>query len=45
LNAFFANNGHRLFQPERLLKILQAHLDTETLSGMIETLAEKAKSC
>jgi glycosyltransferase involved in cell wall biosynthesis len=43
LNAFFANDGHRLFQPERLLKILQAHLDTETLASMIETLAEKAK--
>jgi glycosyltransferase involved in cell wall biosynthesis len=43
LNAFFANDGHRLFQPERLLKIMQAHLDTETLSGMIEIWAEKAK--
>jgi glycosyltransferase involved in cell wall biosynthesis len=43
LNAFFANDGHHLFQPERLLKILQAHLDTETLAAMIETLAEKAK--
>jgi glycosyltransferase involved in cell wall biosynthesis len=43
LNAFFANDGHRLFQPERLLKILQAHLDTESLAEIIETLAEKAK--
>lgn len=43
LNAFFANDGHRLFQPERLLKILQAHLDTESLADIVETLAEKAK--
>lgn len=43
LNAFFANDGHRLFQPERLLKILQAHLDTDSLAIIIETLAEKAK--
>jgi glycosyltransferase involved in cell wall biosynthesis len=43
LNAFFANDGHRLFQPERLLKILQAHLDTDSLAAMIETLADRAK--
>jgi glycosyltransferase involved in cell wall biosynthesis len=43
LDAFFANDGHRLFQPERLLKILQAHLDTDSLANMIETLADKAK--
>jgi len=41
--AFFANDGHRLFQPERLLKILQAHLDTEALAEIIETIAERAK--
>lgn len=44
LNAFFANDGHRLFQPERLLKIFQAHLDTDTLAEMVETLAERAKN-
>jgi glycosyltransferase involved in cell wall biosynthesis len=44
LNAFFANDGHRLFQPERLLKILQAQLDTEALAEMVETLAERAKA-
>ena len=43
IDAFFANDGHRLFQPERLLKILQAHLDTEALSDMVEILAERAK--
>jgi glycosyltransferase involved in cell wall biosynthesis len=43
IDAFFANDGHRLFQPERLLKILQAHLDTEALAKMVETLAEQAK--
>lgn len=43
LNAFFANDGHRLFQPERLLKILQAHLDTDSLAQIVETLAQKAK--
>jgi len=43
LNAFFANDGHRLFQPARLLKILQAQLDTDSLADIVETLAEKAK--
>jgi hypothetical protein len=43
LNSFFANDGHRLFQPERLLKILQAHLDTESLAQLIEVLADNAK--
>ena len=43
IDAFFANDGHRLFQPERLLKILQAHLDTEALADVVETIAERAK--
>jgi glycosyltransferase involved in cell wall biosynthesis len=43
LDAFFVNDGHRLFQPERLLKIVQTHFDTETLAGMIDIWAEKAK--
>jgi glycosyl transferase family 2 len=43
IDAFFANDGHRLFQPERLLKILQAHLDTDALAGIVETIAERAK--
>jgi glycosyltransferase involved in cell wall biosynthesis len=43
LNAFFANDGHRLFQPARLLKILQAQLDTDSLADIVETLAQKAK--
>lgn len=43
IDAFFANDGHRLFQPERLLKILQAHLDTEALAQIVETIAERAK--
>lgn len=43
VDAFFANDGHRLFQPERILKILQAHLDTEALGDIVETIAERAK--
>lgn len=42
--AFLANGGYKLFQPGRLLKILEAHLDEETLAELVEILAEKARS-
>ena len=40
--AFLANGGYKLFQPGRLLKIFEAHLDEETLAELVEVLAQRA---
>jgi glycosyltransferase involved in cell wall biosynthesis len=41
--AFLANGGYKLFQPGRLLKIFEAHLDEETLAELVEVLAQSAR--
>jgi glycosyltransferase involved in cell wall biosynthesis len=42
VQAFLANGGYKLFQPGRLLKIFEAHLDEETLAEFVEVLAQGA---
>ena len=44
VQAFLANGGYKLFQPGRLLKIFEAHLDEETLAELVEVLAQSTSA-
>jgi glycosyltransferase involved in cell wall biosynthesis len=44
VQAFLANGGHRLIKPDRLLKILEAHLDEAALADVVEILAQGSRS-